>query len=181
MCGFLPPPCTSHQPFDDWDLMTSNAGPGRPSGRGPVGVSGPTKSLWLRLLALSSAAAGGALLLAGLAALLLHGTEAMVSCLFGGALVMAFFAISLLVGHFAGRNNPSGAIGLFVGTYFIKVVGFAVVLFAIGAPAWLNGKWFLAGAVVTVVLWQAAEIYGFSKARLQIYNDPETKESGTDV
>ncbi|MET4094793.1 hypothetical protein [Arthrobacter sp. UYCu712] len=161
--------------------MTSSAGPGRPSGNGPVGVSGPTGSLWLHLLALSSAAAGGALLLAGLGVLLLDGMEAALSCLFGGALVMAFFAISLLVGHLAGRNNPSGAIGLFVGTYFIKVVGFAVVLFAIGAPAWLNGKWFLAGAVVTVVSWQSAEIYGFSKARLQIYNDPETKESGTDV
>jgi len=31
----------------------------------------------------------------------------------------------------------------------------------------------VAGAVTAVVLWQAAEIYGFSKARLQIYNEPE--------
>ncbi len=45
----------------------------------------------------------------------------------------------------------------------------------------MNGRWFLAGAVVTVVLWQAAEIYGFSKARLQLYNDPETPEGGTNV
>ena len=95
--------------------------------------------------------------------------------------MIAFFAISLLVGHFVGRNNPSGAIGLFVATYFIKVVGFAVVLFAIGSSDWLNGRWFLIGAVVTVVLWQAAEIYGFSKARLQIYNDPETRKGGTNV
>ena len=94
--------------------MTSNAGSGRRSGNGPVGVSGPTKSLWLRLLALSAVASGGALLLAGVAALLIEGMPSAVSCLFGGALVMAFFAISLLVGHFAGRNNPSGAIGLFV-------------------------------------------------------------------
>ena len=34
------------------------------------------------------------------------------------------------------------------------------------------------GAVVTVVSWQAAEIYGFSKARLQIYNDPQSPEGG---
>jgi ATP synthase protein I len=94
---------------------------------------------------------------------------------------MAFFAISLLIGHVVGRNNPSGAIGLFVATYFVKVVGFAVVLFAIGAPAWLHAQWFLIGAVVAVVFWQAAEIYGFSKARLQIYNDPQTREGGTDV
>ncbi|WP_426978599.1 hypothetical protein ACQCSU_05075 [Pseudarthrobacter sp. O4] len=161
--------------------MTSDADPGPASGTGPVGVSGPTKSLWLRLLAMSSAVAGGALVLAGNAAFLFNGASGMLSCVFGGALVMAFFAISLLIGHIAGRNNPSGAIGLFVATYFVKVVGFAVVLFAIGAPAWLHGRWFLIGAVVTVVFWQAAEIYGFSKARLQIYNDPENTEGGTDV
>ncbi|HBH58169.1 MAG TPA: hypothetical protein DDY41_08510, partial [Arthrobacter bacterium] len=98
------------------------------------------------------------------------------SSTFGGLLVMLFFAISLLVGHFMGRSNPSGAIGMFVATYFIKVVGFAVVLFVIGAPAWLLSRWFVIGAVATVVLWQAAEIYAFSKARLQIYNDPEPEE-----
>jgi ATP synthase protein I len=161
--------------------MTSNADPGPASGAGAVGVSGPTRSLWLKLLGLSSAAAGGALLLAGVAALVFNGGTGFLSCLFGGALVMAFFAISLLIGHFVGRNNPSGAIGLFVGTYFVKVVGFAVVLFILGAPAWLHARWFLIGAVVTVVFWQAAEIYGFSKARLQIYNDPQTRKGGTDV
>ena len=161
--------------------MTSNADPGPASGAGPVGVSGPTASLWLKLLGLSSAAAGGALLLAGIAALLANGAAGILSCLFGGALVMVFFAISLVIGHFVGRNNPSGAIGLFVATYFVKVVGFAVVLFVIGAPAWLHGRWFLIGAVVAVVFWQAAEIYGFSKARLQIYNERQTPEGGTDV
>lgn len=161
--------------------MTSNADPGPASGTGPVGVSGPTKSLWLHLLAISSAAAAVSLALTGIAAYAFNGTAGLWSCLFGGALVMAFFAISLAVGHFVGRNNPSGAIGLFVATYFVKVVGFAVVLFVIGAPGWLHGRWFLIGAVVAVVFWQAAEIYGFSKARLQIYNDPEPREGGTDV
>ena len=65
---------------------------------------------------------------------------------------MAFFATRLLAGHVVGRNNPSGAIGLFVGTDFVKVVGFAVVLFILGAPAWLHARWFLIGAVVLAVL-----------------------------
>jgi ATP synthase protein I len=161
--------------------MTSNADPGPASGDGPVGVSGPTQSLWLKLLGLSSAAAGGALLLAGIAAVLFNGATGILSCLFGGALVMAFFAISLVIGHLVGRNNPSGAIGVFVATYFIKVVGFAVALLVIGAPDWLHDRWFLIGAVTTVVSWQAAEIYGFSKARFQIYNDPQPREGGPDV
>jgi ATP synthase protein I len=161
--------------------MTSNAESGRTRGRRPVGVSGPTTSLWLRLLALSSAAAGAALLLTAGLALALNGGSGAWSSLFGGGLVMAFFGISLAIGHFVGRNNPSGAIGMFVATYFVKVVGFAVVLFVLGAPAWLHERWFLVGAVVSVVAWQAAEIVGFGKARLQIYNDPEPTEGGRDA
>lgn len=156
--------------------MTSNADSGHTSGNGSVGVSGPTPSLWLRLLLLSSAAGAGAIVLAGVPALILDGANGVLSSSFGGLLVMLFFAISLLVGHFMGRTNPSGAIGLFVATYFVKVVGFAVVLFVVGAPAWLHGRWFVIGAVATVVLWQVAEVYGFSKARLQIYNDPDAEE-----
>jgi ATP synthase protein I len=156
--------------------MTSNADSGPASGNGPVGVSGPTRSLWLRLLALSSLAATAGLVLCSVTAFVLDGVTGALSTALGGLLVMLFFGISLLVGHYVGRSNPSGAIGVFVATYFIKVVGFAVVLFLIGAPEWLHGRWFLIGAVVAVLLWQAAEIYGFSKARLQIYNDPETSE-----
>jgi ATP synthase protein I len=111
----------------------------------------------------------------------MNGVQGALSAAFGAALVMLFFAISLLIGHFVGRNNPSGAVGLFVATYFVKVVGFAVVLFVIGTPAWLHGRWFIIGAVVAVVLWQAAEIHGFSKARLQIYNDPADGKGGADV
>lgn len=161
--------------------MSSNAESGRTPGSGSVGGSGPTKSLWLKLLVLSSMAAGGALLLTAVLAFVFNGGYGALSSLFGGALVMAFFAISLAIGHFVGRNNPSGAIGMFVATYFVKVVGFAVVLFVLGAPAWLHGRWFLIGAVVGVVAWQAAEIIGFAKARLQIYNDPEAQEGGTDA
>ncbi|MEV7604748.1 hypothetical protein AB0N65_04840 [Paenarthrobacter sp. NPDC089322] len=161
--------------------MTSNANTGRPSGKRVVGVSGQSSSLWLRLLALSASAALAATAVTCLVAAFMNGGEGALSAVFGAALVMLFFAISLLIGHFVGRNNPSGAVGLFVATYFVKVVGFAVVLFVIGAPEWLHDRWFLIGAVVSVVFWQAAEIYGFGKARLQIYNDPAEQKGGPDV
>jgi ATP synthase protein I len=157
--------------------MTSNADSGPASGNGNVGASGPTPSLWLHLLKRSFTAAAAGLALCAITAGILDGGSGALSSTAGGLLVMLFFGISLLVGHFVGRNNPSGAIGMFVAAYFVKVVGFAAVLFFIGAPQWLNGRWFVAGAVTAVVLWQAAELYGFSKARLQIYNDPETKEA----
>ncbi|OFI39757.1 hypothetical protein BIU82_01505 [Arthrobacter sp. SW1] len=155
--------------------MTTNAD-GHQSTQSGVAVSG--SSLWLRLLILSTTSAGLALLVTAVVAAVLNGGQGALSVAFGGALVMVFFAISLLIGHFVGRNNPSGAVGLFVATYFIKVIGFAVVLFVMGAPDWLHGRWFMIAAVVTVVVWQAAEIRGFSKARLQIYNDPSPGEGG---
>ncbi len=157
--------------------MTSNAESGPESGSGNVGASGPAPSLWLNLFKRSSVAAAAGLALCAVPAAILNGGSGALSSTLGGLLVMLFFGISLLVGHFMGRNNPSGAIGMFVATYFVKVVGFAAVLFVIGAPQWLHGRWFVVGAVTAVVLWQAAELYGFSKARLQIYNDPETKEN----
>jgi len=161
--------------------MTSNAETGRPSGKRGVGISGETSNLWLRLLYFSAAAALAATAVTCVIAALMNGGQAALSVALGAMLVMVFFGISLLIGHFVGRSNPSGAIGLFVATYFIKVIGFAVVLFVLGAPDWLNGRWFVIGAVVSVVIWQAAEIYAFSKARLQIYNDPAGPKGGPDV
>ncbi|MDQ0101211.1 ATP synthase protein I [Paenarthrobacter nicotinovorans] len=161
--------------------MTSNADSGRPSGKRAVGSVGGHSSLWLRLLALSASAAAATVAITCVIATFMNGGQGALSAAFGAVLVMLFFGISLLIGHFVGRSNPSGAVGLFVATYFIKVVGFAVVLFVLGAPDWLHARWFLIGAVVAVVFWQAAEIYGFSKARLQIYNDPADPKGGPDV
>jgi ATP synthase protein I len=153
--------------------MTSNAEPGPASGNGSVGVSGPTRSLWLGLLGLSSAVAGGALILTGVVAALLNGWTGVVSSSLGGLLVVVFFAISLLIGHFVGRNNPSGPSACSwrptssrssVSPWCCSPSVLPAGCTAAGsspAPSW---PW---------SLWQAAEIYGFSKARLQIFNDPE--------
>lgn len=145
---------------------------GRMSGDA-VAASGPTRSPWLRILGVSAAAAAAALVLSGIAASAVAGPAAALSDAFGTALVVAFFGISLLVGHVMGRRNPSGAIGILAVAYVIKVVGFAAVLLLVGVPPWLSRTWFFVGAVLTVVVWQAAEVITFSRTRLQIFNDPQ--------
>ncbi|MGG5171659.1 hypothetical protein ACQR35_05700 [Pseudarthrobacter sp. J1738] len=156
--------------------MTSNAAPGRASGQPSLVASGPTSSLWLKLLRLSSLVTAAAILTTAALALFIGPSSTagnrVLSVGFSGLLVMVFFGISLLIGHFVGRNNPSGAMGTFVAVYFIKVVFFAVALWLVGSPVWIESAWFIAGAVVAVVVWQVAEIFGFSRARLQIYADP---------
>ena len=133
--------------------------------------SGPTTAPWLRILRAALSATGVAALAAALVAALAVDLNAALSSLLGCLLVVLFFGISLLVGHVVGRKNPSGAIGMFAVTYAIKVVGFAVVLFWLGAPQWLNREWFALSAVGAVVLWQAVEIRAFSRTRHLIFND----------
>lgn len=141
------------------------------SGRPGVGGSGRGRTPWLGLAAKCSAASSAAAVLLAVAGLLASGPGAGASVLFAAVIVIAFFALSLLAGHFAGRNNPSGAIGVFAVVYVVKVVGFAALLLWLGRPAWIVGPWFGAAGIVTVVVWQAVEVFAFSRLRLQIFDD----------
>lgn len=134
-------------------------------------ASGATGSPWLGILARSAASGGGAALALAVAAVLVTSPAAGLSVVSGAALVIAFFGISLLIGHYTGRTNPSGALGLFAVTYAIKVVGFAAVLFLFGTPGWLDRTWFFTGALATVIVWQVAEVLAFSRLRTPLYTD----------
>lgn len=138
-----------------------------------VPASGATASPWLGILARSAAAGGAIAVVLAVVATVATSPAAGLSVLSGAALVIAFFGISLLIGHYAGRTNPSGALGLFAVTYAIKVVGFAAVLFFLGTPGWLDRTWFFSGALATVIAWQVAEVVAFSRLRTPLYGDGE--------
>lgn len=107
--------------------------------------------------------------------LITAGLPGLGSVLFGWALVIAFSGVSLLIVHVVGRDNPHGAMAMFALIYIVKVVLFAAVLFLIGRPAWLDATWFFTAAILTVVVWQVAEIRAFSRIRFQLYDDdPES-------
>ncbi|MDQ6740168.1 MAG: hypothetical protein M3021_07330, partial [Actinomycetota bacterium] len=89
---------------------------------GRIVVSGPTSSPWLRILAYCSVSAVAVVVTLTAVSAVTSGGMGVLSVLFGAAVVVLFFAISLLVGHFVGRKNPSGAIGVFLVTYLVKVV-----------------------------------------------------------
>lgn len=153
--------------------MRASRHDGHPAAGGAVAASGPTRSPWLKILRSALVAGGATAGLVIVMSTLAAGAAGALSALLGAALVVLFFAISLLVGHYVGRSNPSGAIGAFIATYIIKVVGFGAALFLIGTPMWLERTWFFVAAVATVVVWQAAEVFAFSRTRYQLYADPE--------
>lgn len=158
--------------------MTTPATDGSLAAGHADGVSGPTESPWLRILGTCLRFTAAALVLMTAAAIVTGGVAGAFSALYGACVVVLFFAISLLIGHYAGRNSPSGAIGLFMAAYVLKVVGFAVVLFVLGTPDWLDRTWFFVAAVVVVIVWQTAEIIAFSRIRQLLYDPVSLSETG---
>ena len=124
----------------------------------------------LRRCLLFSAAGVGAV---ALVAAFVQGWPGVGSALFGSLIVVAFSGITLLIGHVSGPENPLRAMGLFVIAYAAKVIGFGAVLLLLGRPEWLAGGWFLASALVTVLLWQIAELRTLAKSRLTLFPDHE--------
>ena len=145
---------------------------GAQAGR-PLAASGPTTNPWLGIFRTSMKWTGVlAVALAGVS-LAAAGTSGLGSAVFGWALVIAFSGVSLLIVHVVGRDNPHGAMAMFALIYLVKVVLFAAVLFLIGRPAWLDSTWFFTSAVLTLVVWQVAEIRAFSRIRFQLYDDDD--------
>lgn len=153
--------------------------------RGPLQASGPTTSPSWNILKKCLLVDSIAVVAMVVAAFIFADLDGVLSVLFGSALVMTFFGLSLLVGHLVSRRNPSAVMGTFVMTYFVKVVGFAAVLLALGTPTWLNKPWFAGAAVVCVLLWQATEVVIFSKQRFLVFDEsalpPATAASSLDV
>ncbi|WP_188668099.1 hypothetical protein [Tersicoccus solisilvae] len=122
-------------------------------------------SVWLPMLRRCLAICVPIAVLAAAAGAVLAGWGAGASALGAAALVMAFFAISLLVGHWFASAGGSLALQAFLLTYVVKVVGFGAVLLLLGRPDWVDPAWFVGTAVVTLIAWQVAELVGFARSR----------------
>lgn len=157
-------------------MSTPDAAPAGSPGIRMLSSSGPTGSLWLNILRGCLAGTGGVALLAFLTGLVAVDLRAGLSYMGSFALVAVFFAISLLVGHFARRGHPTRAMTLFALTYLVKVLLFGGLLILVGTPAGLDRHWFFAGGLITVVLWQIIELYLFSKSRHLLYDEPGTAD-----
>ncbi|HEV7167195.1 MAG TPA: hypothetical protein VGN49_04405 [Micrococcaceae bacterium] len=156
---------------------------GAPRGAGyrapPLAASGPTASPWMRILKYCLAVTAAVLVAVAVISGIASGAHAALSAAIGWLVVVVFFGISLLVGHFAGRNASSGAIGVFMATYVVKVVCFGAILAFFALPGWMDPAWFLISAVATVVIWQGTEVYTFARTRVLIFHDGTGAGSGT--
>ncbi len=142
-----------------------------------MAAAGPTTSPSANILRKCLLADGLALVLMAAMAWIFTDLQGALSVVLAFLLVIIFFGLSLLAAHVFGRSRPQALISIFFMSYFVKVLGFAAVLFTVGTPNWLNKPWFLGSAVVAVLLWQGVEVWVFSKQRFLRFDDPAATSS----
>ena len=144
---------------------------------GAATPTGGNRSPWLSMLRRCLVFSAVGVTVLGVVAALLDGWAGAGSALFGAVIVVAFSGITLLIGHFSGPENPVLAMGLFIVAYGAKVIGFGAVLLLLGRPDWLSAGWFLGSALLTVLVWQIAELRAFALTRLTLFPDHDHQAS----
>lgn len=128
---------------------------------------------WMGILKWCLALTVPAVLIAAVIGFVVAGVPGLVSTLAAAGVVVLFFAISLVVGHFVGHLAPKALLGAFALTYLIKVIGFGAFLLVPTDPSWFSRTWATVGAVLALIVWQGTEMYRFSQLRLRVFDDPQ--------
>jgi len=102
----------------------------------------------------------------------LGGAKGLYGALIGVAIVTAFFGISVLVVGRAARISPHVMMAAAMISYVVKIIGFAIVMVALGKSDAFNGRMLGFTALVCILAWTAAEVITTMKLRL-LYVDPD--------
>ncbi|MDF2094067.1 hypothetical protein P0Y31_17085 [Knoellia sp. 3-2P3] len=125
-----------------------------------------------RGMVLGSVASGsaGAVLTAGVLGAA-RGGDGLVAALLGGATALVILVVGLLgIGAIVAGHPSISMAGAFV-VYLGQLILLAAVVLALRDAAWLDGRAFAIGAVVTTVLAQVGLVLGYTRARHVIFPD----------
>ena len=102
----------------------------------------------------------------------LGGAKGLYSALIGVAIVTAFFGISVLVVGRAARISPHVMMAAAMISYIVKIIGFAIVMIALGKSAAIDGRMLGFTAIICILAWSAAEVITAIRLKLP-YVDPD--------
>jgi len=102
----------------------------------------------------------------------LGGAKGLYGALIGVAIVTAFFGISVLVVGRAARISPHVMMAAAMASYVVKIIGFAIVMVALGKSDAFNGRMLGFTALICILAWSAAEVVTAIRLRLP-YVDPD--------
>lgn len=91
------------------------------------------------------------------------------SALIAGLIVWLLSAVSILLIASIWKNYRHLAIPLAMGAFVAKIVVLGVLLTVVPQPVWLHPTAAAIGALVSIVVWQAAEVLVFIRTRRLIY------------
>ena len=100
----------------------------------------------------------------------LGGAKGLYGALIGVAIVTAFFGISVLVVGRAARISPHVMMAAAMISYVIKIIGFAIVMVALGKSDAFNGRMLGFTALVCILAWSTTEIITAIRLRLPYIN-----------
>jgi ATP synthase protein I len=102
----------------------------------------------------------------------LGGAKGLYGALIGVAIVTAFFGISVVVVGQAAKISPQVMMAAAMISYVVKIIGFAIVMIALGKSDAFNGRMLGFTALVCILAWTAAEVITTIKLRV-LYVDPD--------
>lgn len=97
-------------------------------------------------------------------------SEAAASSLAAGLIVWMLSAASILLIAVIWKNYRHLAIPVAMGAFVAKIVILGLLLTVIPQPEWLHTFGAAIGALVTIVVWQVAEVVVFIRTRRLIYS-----------
>jgi ATP synthase protein I len=121
-------------------------------------------------VALTSVVAAAAIVICAL----MGGAKGLYGALIGIGVVAVFFGLSILAVGRAARISPPAMMIAALATFVVKIVGFMIVLVAIGHSTAFNGRMLGFTALACILAWSAAQVG--TAMRMQIlYVEPDGK------
>jgi len=102
----------------------------------------------------------------------LGGAKGFYGALIGVGIVTAFFGISVLVVGRAARISPHVMMAAAMISYVVKIIGFAIVVIALGKSTAFDGRMLGFTALICILAWTAAEVITAMKLKLP-YVEPD--------
>ena len=94
-----------------------------------------------------------------------------VCALLGGGAVLALSALTGATTALVWDRAREAALPVSVGLFVLKIAVFAVLLGVLPRPGWVRADAAAIAALVTILVWQAAEVLVFARTRRGIYTD----------
>ncbi|NAZ82547.1 hypothetical protein GTR02_12020 [Kineococcus sp. R8] len=104
-------------------------------------------------------------------ALVWQGASAGLSALLGGAIVVAFFGLRLVVMRRVAMSSPHLVMMTAMVVYSVKVILLGLALILLTRVAWIDARALGFTVIIGAVVWLAFELRGFVTMRIPVFMD----------